>query len=139
MLNKAQVIGHLGADPEERYTQSGESVCNFRVATTERYTKDGEKKEQTEWHQITAFRKLAEICSQYLKKGSLVYVEGKLTTRKYTDRDGIERYATSIVASEMKMLGGNERKEPRQAQQNQRQTPKGQQFEDAPFDDDVPF
>lgn len=108
MLNQAQIIGHLGKDPESRFLPSGEAVCNFSIATTEKW-KDkasGEQKEQTEWHRINTFGRLAEVCGEYLRKGALVYVAGKITTRKYTDKDGVERYSTEITAREMKMLGG---------------------------------
>lgn len=107
-LNKVQIIGNLGRDPETRYMPSGDAMTTIAVATTETW-KDkatGEKKEATEWHRITFFGKLAEIAGQYLKKGSQVYVEGSLRTRKYTDKDGVEKYATDIRADEMKMLGG---------------------------------
>lgn len=110
MLNNAQIIGHLGKDPEVRYLPNGNAVANFSLATTEKW-KDktsGEAKEQTEWHRVTVFDKLAEIVGQYLKKGSLVYVCGKIKTRKYTDKDGTEKYTTEIHAHEMKMLGGRE-------------------------------
>jgi single-strand DNA-binding protein len=99
-LNKVQIIGNLGRDPETRYMPSGDAMTSITVATTESW-KDkasGEKKEQTEWHRITFFGKLAEIAGQYLKKGSQVYVEGSLRTRKYTDKDGVEKYATDIKA-----------------------------------------
>lgn len=107
-LNKAIIIGYLGKDPEIRYTASGDAVCNLTVATSESWKdkNSGEKKEQTEWHRISMFGKLAEIAGQYLKKGSLVYIEGKIKTRKWTDKDGQDRYTTEIHASEMKMLGG---------------------------------
>ncbi|MCU6435067.1 single-stranded DNA-binding protein [Undibacterium sp. Jales W-56] len=107
-LNKVQIIGNLGRDPETRYMPSGDAMTSITVATTENW-KDkatGEKKEQTEWHRITFFGKLAEIAGQYLKKGSQVYVEGSLRTRKYTDKDGVEKYATDIKADTMQMLGG---------------------------------
>ena len=107
-LNKAIIIGHLGRDPETRYMTDGSPVTNFSVATTETW-KDktsGEKKEATEWHRINAFGKLAEICGQYLKKGSLVYLEGKMTSRKWTDKDGAERISFEIRADQMTMLGG---------------------------------
>lgn len=110
MLNQAQIIGYLGKDPEIRYMPNGNAVASFSVATTEKW-KDkvtGEAREQTEWHRISAFDKLAEIIGKYLKKGSLVYVCGKIKTRKYTDKDGIEKYATEIHASDIKMLGGRE-------------------------------
>jgi single-strand DNA-binding protein len=107
-VNKAIIVGNLGRDPETRYMPNGDAVCNIAVATTETW-KDkatGEKKEQTEWHRITFYRKLAEIAGQYLKKGSAVYLEGKLQTRKWTDKDGVERYTTEIIADQMQMLGG---------------------------------
>lgn len=148
MLNKAQIIGHLGAEPETRYMPSGDAVCTFRVATTESFKdkQSGEQREQTEWHSISTFGRLAEICSQYLHKGSLVYVEGKITTRKYTDKDGIERYATGIKAENMKMLGGKEggAQTQRQAAPQRQQRPQaepagstGSVFDD--MDDDIPF
>ena len=107
MVNKWIGIGNLGADPEVRYTQSGSPVCNFKIACSEKY-KDasGSMQENTEWVSIIAWRRLAEICGEYLSKGSKVYVEGKLTTRKWTDQQGVERYTTEIVVREMKMLSG---------------------------------
>ena len=104
MINKVILIGNLGADPEVRYTQNGTAVANFRVATTETWKKEGNKEELTEWHRIVAFARLAEICGEYLAKGSKVYIEGRLQTRKWEDRDGNTRYTTEIVAREMKML-----------------------------------
>ena len=109
-VNKVIVVGNLGADPETRYLPSGEAVTNIRVATTDRW-KDkasGEMKEATEWHRIAFFGRLAEIAGEYLKKGSQVYVEGSLRTRKWQDKDGNDRYTTEIVASDMQMLGGGE-------------------------------
>lgn len=109
-VNKAIIVGNLGKDPEVRYTASGEAICNFTVATSENW-KDkatGEKKELTEWHRISFFGKLAEVCGQYLKKGSQVYVEGSIRTRKWTDKDGVEKYTTEIRGDEMKMLGGRQ-------------------------------
>ena len=105
MINKVILIGNLGADPELRHTQSGVTVASFRVATTERWKgQDGQMQEQTEWHSIVAWKRLGEICGEYLSKGSRVYVEGKLQTRKWQDQDGKDRYTTEIVAREMKML-----------------------------------
>ena len=127
-VNKATIIGRLGKDPETRYTAGGEAITNFSVATSETW-KDkatGEKKEQTEWHNISTFGKLAEICGQYLKKGSLVYIEGKIQTRKYTDKDGIERYSTGIKADEMRMLGGREEDHATAAKQAQKPAPQRQ-------------
>ena len=137
-LNKAQVIGHLGKDPECRFLPSGEAVTNFSVATTEKW-KDkstGEMREQTEWHRISTFGRLAEICSEYLKKGSLVYIEGKINTRKY-EKDGVERTSTEIRASEMKMLGGNDHQAKRSQPVAPAPAPKSNGFED--MNDDIPF
>ena len=105
-VNKVILIGNLGADPEVRHLQNGAAVANFRIATSETY-KDkttGEKREQTEWHSIVAWRGLAEITEKYVRKGSKVYIEGKLRTRKWQDKDGVERYTTEIHADEMNML-----------------------------------
>ena len=109
-VNKWIGIGNLGRDPETRYTASGEAICNFSIACTETWKdkQTGERKEMTEWVRISAFGKLAEICSQYLKKGSQVYVEGSLRTRKWTDKDGQERYTTEIRCDDMKMLGSRQ-------------------------------
>ena len=105
MINKVILIGNLGADPEIRYSQDGVPVATFTVATTEKWKgQDGQMQEQTEWHRIVAWRRLAEICGEYLSKGSRVYVEGKLQTRKWKDQSGSDRYTTEIVAREMKML-----------------------------------
>lgn len=105
MINKAILIGNLGADPEFRATQSGTSVTTFNVATTERWRgQDGQMQESTEWHRIVAWAKLADICNQYLHKGSRVYIEGKIQTRKWQDQNGVDRYTTEIIAREMKML-----------------------------------
>ena len=105
MINKAILVGNLGADPEIRYTQSGSQVATFNVATTERWRdQEGQQQESTEWHRIVAWRKLAEICGEYLHKGSKVYIEGKIQTRKWQDQNGNDRYTTEIVAREMKML-----------------------------------
>jgi single-strand DNA-binding protein len=105
MVNKATLIGNLGADPEVNYGQSGNAVVNFTLATTESWKdKDGNAQSSTEWHKVVAFKRLAEICGEYLKKGSKVYVEGKITTRKWEDKDGNARWTTEIIAREMKML-----------------------------------
>lgn len=107
-VNKVIIVGNLGKDPETRYLPSGDAVTNITVATTDKY-KDkttNEMKEQTEWHRITFFGKLAEVVAQYQKKGSAIYVEGKLRTRKWTDNAGVEKYSTDIIADSMQMLGG---------------------------------
>lgn len=106
------VIGHLGADPEMRYTANGSAVTNFRVATSRTFNDGaGERKEETEWFRVVTWNKLAEICAQYLQKGRLVYVEGRLSTRSWEDQQGQKRYTTELVAQEVKFLGGGERNE----------------------------
>jgi single-strand DNA-binding protein len=106
-VNKVILIGRLGADPEMRRTADGTPVTTFRMATTESWkNKDGSKAEQTEWHRVVAWRKLGEIAAEYLRKGKLVYVEGRIQSREYEDRDGVKRKTFEIVASNMKMLGG---------------------------------
>ena len=143
MLNKVILIGRLGRDPECRYLPNGDAVCNFSIATTESWKdQSGQKKERTEWHAITLYRKLAEIAAQYLQKGSLVYLEGKIQSRKYTGKDGIERTAYEIVCNEMKMLGG--RAEGGEGQHNPPPPPQARQQAAAPvpqddIDDDLPF
>ncbi|MBI3140567.1 MAG: single-stranded DNA-binding protein [Rhodocyclales bacterium] len=109
-INKVILIGNLGADPETRYAPSGDAICNIRVATTDTW-KDkatGEKKEATEWHRVSFYGKLAEIAGQYLKKGSQVYIEGSLRTRKWQDKEGQDRYTTEIRADVMQMLGSRQ-------------------------------
>ncbi len=109
-INKVIIIGNLGRDPEVRYTPNGAAICNVSLATTRNW-KDktsGEKVEETEWHRVVFYDRLAEIAGEYLKKGRPVYVEGRLKTRKWTDKDGAEKYTTEIIASEMQLLGGRE-------------------------------
>ena len=126
MLNKVTLIGHLGRDPETRYMTNGDAVCNFSVATNESWKdKNGQKQERTEFHNIVLYRHLAEIAAQYLKKGSLIYLEGKIQSRKYTDRQGIERTAYEIIGNELKMLGGRNNQPA--------QPPEQQPFDDVPF------
>ena len=104
-VNRVTLIGHLGKDPEMRYTSSGVAVCNFSIATNDSYKNtEGERVDTTEWHNIVVWRKLAEICAEYLKKGSKVYLEGKLTHRSYDDKNGVKRYVTEVVMDEMVML-----------------------------------
>ena len=106
-VNKVILIGNLGRDPEIRYMPSGDALATLNLATTDTWKdKGGEKQERTEWHRVSMFGRLAEIAGEYLKKGSQVYIEGRIQTRKYTDKDGVEKYSTEIVANEMKMLGG---------------------------------
>ncbi|WP_334130757.1 single-stranded DNA-binding protein [Silanimonas lenta] len=107
-INKVILVGNLGNDPEVRYSQSGSAITTISVATSESWKdKDGNPQERTEWHRVKFFGRLAEIAGEYLKKGRQVYIEGSLRTEKYTDKNGIERYTTDIIASEMQMLGGN--------------------------------
>ena len=148
-VNKVILIGNLGRDPETRYMPNGEAVTNCTLATTDTW-KDktsGEKKEATEWHRVVFFRRLAEIAGQYLKKGSQVYIEGALKTRKWTDKEGQERYTTEIVADSMQMLGSRsgsgEAPPPRESgaaqggQGKPAPAPSGAGFND--FEDDIPF
>ena len=142
-LNRVTLIGHLGADPEVRYTQNREAIATIRIATTETYKdkSSGERKETTEWHRIVFFNRMAEVVGEYLKKGSPIYVEGRIQTRKWQDKEGQERYTTEIEANEMQMLGGKQSGEsapiqPKQEQRNAQGTPKTS-FED--MDDDIPF
>ena len=150
-VNKVTLVGNLGADPEMRYLPSGEAVVNLRLATTDTWKdKDGNKQEATEWHRVSYFGRQAEVCGQYLKKGSQIYVEGSIRTRKYQDKDGVEKYATEIRGDRMQMLGsrqgmggdapqrdsnsgrgGQEQRKPAASQ------PAGGNFND--FDDDIPF
>lgn len=144
-LNKVMLIGNLGRDPETRYLPSGGAVCNFSIATTESWKdkQTGQKQEKTEWHNITMYGKLAEIAGQHLKKGSSVYLEGKLQTRKWQDKQtGADRYTTEIVADEMKMLGGKQDGQQPEEQQRpapQQNTPDGKPRSFDDFEDDVPF
>ena len=109
-LNKVILIGNLGRDPEVRYMPNGEAVCNFSIATSESWNdrQTGQRTERTEWHNITLYRRLAEVAGQYLRKGSQVYIEGRIQSRKYIGKDGIERTAYDIIGSEMKMLGSRQ-------------------------------
>ena len=109
-VNRVILLGHLGADPETRHTGGGTAITSLRIATSEQWTdkQSGERQERTEWHRVKLFGKLAEIAGEYLKKGRQVYIEGSLRTEKYTDKDGVERYSTDIIANEMQMLGGGD-------------------------------
>ena len=163
MINKAILVGNLGRDPEMRYTQDGSAVANFTVATSERWTdrNTNERREQTEWHRVVCFRRLAEICGEYLHKGSKVYIEGRLQTRSW-EQDGQTRYTTEVVAREMKMLdsrggggggygpddpgppdnrGGYGQQQPRAPQQPARDRQPSPAPADDPedFEDDIPF
>lgn len=134
-LNKVQLIGCLGRDPELRFTATGQAVATLNLATNESYKdKDGKQVDLTDWHHVIAWRKLAEICGQYLKKGSLVYVEGKLKTRSYSDKQGQKRYVTEIVADVMQILGGQPQTGPQPQQQEQTVVEAPQETKD-----DLPF
>lgn len=136
-INKVILVGHLGKDPETRYMPSGEAVANCTVATSESWKdkQSGEKQERTEWHKVSFFGRLAEIVGQYLAKGSQVYVEGQLRTRKWQDKEGNDRYTTEIIAREMQMLGG--KSAPKQAPAGE--PPQGAPKQQDEFDDDIPF
>jgi single-strand DNA-binding protein len=108
-VNKVILVGNLGRDPETRYMPDGAAITNFSIATTEQWKdKSGEKQEKTEWHRISTFQRLAEIAGEYLKKGSQVYIEGRLQTRKWTDKDGVEKFTTEVIADRMQMLGSRQ-------------------------------
>lgn len=150
-VNKVIIVGNLGRDPETRYAPNGDAICNITVATTDSWKdkQTGEKKEQTEWHRIVFYGRLAEVVDQYLSKGSAVYVEGSLRTRKWQDKDGKDRYTTEIRAENLQMLGGGQQRggqgdgqarpaEPRsQGQRNPPPATAGSDFGD--MDDDIPF
>lgn len=137
-INKVILIGNLGKDPETRYMPSGSAATNFSVATSESWTdkQSGQKQERTEWHNVAIFGKLAEIAAMYLKKGSQVYIEGSLRTRKWTDKQGIERYSTETIANQMQMLGGKG-EAPAPTRSVPKETPASEQPDQ--FDDDIPF
>tara|TARA_R110002073_G_scaffold94594_2_gene219922 strand:- start:276 stop:737 length:462 start_codon:yes stop_codon:yes gene_type:complete len=150
-VNKVILIGNLGKDPETRYMSNGEAVTNITMATTDNWKdKNGEKQEKTEWHRVTFYRKLAEIAGEYLKKGRPVYIEGRLETRKWTDKSGVERYTTEIIANDMKMLGSKSSSgsfetannesggsAPSQTAPDNAPSKPGSGFDD--MDDDIPF
>ncbi len=137
-VNKVILIGRLGADPEIRYTADGQAVATFRLATSERWTdKNGQRQERTEWHRIVAFGKLAEICSNYLSKGRQVYIEGRLQTRSYEDREGIKRFITEIVAQNMQMLGRRDDVSP--ASPEEISAAPSAEEDDLPPEEDLPF
>lgn len=146
-INKVILVGNLGADPEIRYTQSNTAITNLSIATSETWKdkQTGEAREQTEWHRCVAYRRLAEISGEYLKKGSKVYVEGRLQTRKWTDQNNIERYTTEIIINDLQMLdgkpqGNQQQQRPQQSQQHPAQPSQSQGGGNQPnFDDDVPF
>ncbi len=153
MVNRVILVGHLGGDPEMRYTSSGTPVTNFSLATNERWNnQDGERQERTEWHKIVTWSKLADISNQYLTKGQLVFIEGRIQTREWDDRDGNKRRTTEIIASDMRMMSPRSSDGPRQEQeqkQEQKQEPVGvaaeggngreDQMDAGVTEDDIPF
>lgn len=140
-LNKAMIIGRLGSDPEVRYMPSGAAVANIRVATGEKWKdkQTGEPKEKTEWHRVSAFGRLAEIIGEHLTKGSQVYIEGRLQTRKWQDKDGSDRYSTEIVADRMQMLGGKGNGGQGSAPQGRAHSRPPESDSTEGFDDEIPF
>jgi single-strand DNA-binding protein len=139
-INKVILVGHLGKDPEIRYLEGGVAVASFPLATSETYSKDGKRVEQTEWHNIVMWRGLADVAAKYLQKGKLVYIEGKLRTRSFEDKEGIKKYTTEVVAENFTMLG---RKSDFDGE-NQRSAIKasdiiGENFSSGDAEDDLPF
>ena len=142
MVNKVILVGRLGRDPELRYTASGTPVANFSLATDERWGKGGETQKKAEWHNVVVWSKLAEICNQYLTKGRLVFIEGRLQTRDWEDKDGNQRRTTEVVASDMKMLGGRRDGETPVGQTVPAETKGPESANDMEVgitDDDIPF
>ncbi len=142
MINKVILVGRLGRDPELRYTPSGTAVANFSMATDERWSSNGETQSRTEWHNIVVWSKLAEICNQYLTKGRLVFIEGRLQTRDWEDKDGNKRRTTEIVATDMKMLGGRREDTPvgnTVAAETGSSSESSNDMEVGITDDDIPF
>ena len=138
-VNRVIIVGNLGRDPEMRYLPSGQAVANLAIATTDKFkNKQGEMVEQTEWHRVSFFDKTAEVCGQFLKKGSQVYVEGSIRTRKYTDKEGVEKFATEIRGDRMQMLGGKPEGGKQEGGNRQPAKPAGG-FDDMDDDGSVPF
>jgi single-strand DNA-binding protein len=136
-VNRVHVIGHLGSDPELKTTTNGNAVANFSVATTEKWNdKSGQKQERTEWHRIVCWGKTAELCGKYLSKGRQIYLEGKLQTRRWDDKNGVTRYTTEIVASHVQFLGGGKGDRQEQAPANLSEPGP---FDDSSPNDDIPF
>ena len=141
-VNKVILVGHLGADPDNRYMPSGKAVTNIRIATSESWKdkQTGDQQERTEWHSVVLYDKLGEIAAEYLRKGSQVYIEGQLRTRKWQDKEGKDRYTTEIIARDMQMLGGRQQGERSQRSERSPSPPTEQTAPgDTEFDDDIPF
>jgi len=132
-INKVILVGNLGADPEIRYTPGGMAVANFSLATSETFSKEGQKQTKTEWHKIVAFGKLAEICGEYLSKGKQVYIEGKIQTRSWEDKEGVKKYMTEIVANTMQMLGAKGESAPHMASDVSVDNIPASDIDDVPF------
>jgi single-strand DNA-binding protein len=133
-VNKAIIVGNLGRDPEVRHTQSGNAVCNFSVATSEKWTKDGQTQEKTEWHRVVVWGKQAENCAQYLKKGRSVYIEGRIQTREWVNKEGQKQYTTEVVANQVQFLGGRGEGSSGEPKSEPASAPSS-----SPADDDIPF
>lgn len=140
-VNKAIVLGRLGKDPELKYTPSGVAVANFSVATSESWKdkETGEKRENTQWHRLVAWRRLGEVCGEFLKKGSLVFIEGKMETRSWEDQDGNKRWTTEVIAQKMQMLGGKRDQEPESEPATPPPEPPASSQGSFLPEDDVPF
>ena len=140
-INKVIIVGNLGADPDSRAMPSGNAVTNISVATSESWNdrETGEKQEKTEWHRVVFFNRLAEIAAQYLKKGSQVYLEGKLQTRKWEDKEGNERWTTEVVGNQMQMLGDRMSNDMSNDNASSSQSSSDNDFSTDDFDDDIPF
>ena len=140
-VNKVILIGNLGADPELRYTATGTAVANFNIATKDSWTgKDGNKEERTEWHRVVAWARLGEICGEYLVKGKQVYIEGKLRTRSWEDRDGNKKYTTEVLAQTMQMLGSAGDRVPSEKEMGHKEFGGGEPQGGGPFpEEDIPF
>ncbi len=138
-INKVILVGNLGKDPDMRYTAGGDAVANLSIATSESWNDNqtGEKKEKTEWHRVVFFRRIAEVCGEYLKKGSSVYIEGSLRTRDWEDDQGNKRYTTEIIGREMQMLGG--RRSEDNMDQSSQMNSSSPQPEEGLIDDEIPF
>jgi len=141
MVNKAIIVGYLGADPDVKYLPSGDPVASMSIATSERWKdKDGERQEKTEWHRVVAFNRLADICGQYLSKGSLVYIEGRIQTRSWDDREtGVRRYATEIVATTLKMLPSGSGNKESNGTDHGRPSGAPSYSKPSDYEDDIPF
>lgn len=137
-VNKTIILGNVGQDPEIRYTPNGDAVCNLSIATSRQWKdKNGDKQEETEWHRVAFYGKVCEVIGRYVKKGNPLYVEGRLKTRKWKDKDGVERYTTEIISESMQLLGGKQEQESRPAPARAKKPDTGTGFDS--MDDDIPW